>query len=62
MVLSVEDRYDFEKIMDGLMNQILMVGFSGILGAGQAEDQNMMKEKLIDGKEFSVDLEANQLK
>ena len=27
-----------------------MVGFSGILGAGQAEDQKMIKNKLIDGK------------
>ena len=27
-----------------------MVGFSGILGTGQVEDQKMMKGKLIDGK------------
>ena len=27
-----------------------MVGFNGILGIGQAEDQKMMKGKLIDGK------------
>ena len=27
-----------------------MVGFSGILGIGQAEDQKMMKGKLIAGK------------
>ena len=27
-----------------------MVGFSGILGTGQVEDQKMMKDKLIDGK------------
>ena len=26
-----------------------MVGFSGILGIGQAEDQTMIKDKLIDG-------------
>ena len=26
-----------------------MVGFSGILGAGQVEDQKMIKDKLIDG-------------
>ena len=32
--------------------QILMVGFSGILDTGQVEDQRMMKDKLIDGKEF----------
>ena len=29
-----------------------MVGFSGILGIGQAEDLNMMKDKLIDGKKL----------
>ena len=27
-----------------------MVGFSGILGTGQVEDQKMTKGKLIDGK------------
>ena len=26
-----------------------MVGFSGILGIGQAEDQKMIKDKLTDG-------------
>ena len=29
-----------------------MVGFSGILGTGQVEDQKMMKDKLIDGKKI----------
>ena len=29
-----------------------MVGFSGILGTGQVEDQKMIKDKLIDGKKF----------
>ena len=29
-----------------------MVGFSGILGIGQAEDQMMIKDKLIDGKKL----------
>ena len=29
-----------------------MVGFSGILGNGQAEDQKMIKNKLIDGKNY----------
>ena len=29
-----------------------MVGFSGILGTGQVEDQKMIKDKLIDGKEI----------
>ena len=36
-----------------------MVGFSGILGIGQVEDQKMIKEKLIDGKKLLVDLEKN---
>ena len=27
-----------------------MVGFSGTLGIGQVEDQKMIKDKLIDGK------------
>ena len=29
-----------------------MVGFSGILGIDQAEDQKMIKNKLIDGKKI----------
>ena len=29
-----------------------MVGFSGILGTGQVEDQKMIKGKLIDGKKI----------
>ena len=36
-----------------------MVGFSGILGTGQAEDQKMIKGKLIDGKKLWVDLGVN---
>ena len=36
-----------------------MVGFSGILGTGQVEDQKMIKDKLIDGKKSWVDLEVN---
>ena len=34
------------------MKQILMDGFSDILGTGQVEDHKMMKDKLIDGKEL----------
>ena len=34
------------------MKQILMVGFSDILGSGQVEDQKMMKDKLIDEKKL----------
>ena len=37
--------------MDGLILQMLMVGFNGILDIGQAEDNQMMKDKLLDGKE-----------
>ena len=33
-----------------------MVGFNGILGIGQVEDQKMIKDKLIDGKKL---LEVN---
>ena len=29
-----------------------MVGFNGILGIGQVEDQKMIKDKLIDGKKL----------
>ena len=29
-----------------------MVGFSGILGIGKAEDQKKMLDKLIDGKKL----------
>ena len=34
------------------MKLILMVGFSDIVGTGQAEDPKMMKDKLIDGKKL----------
>ena len=37
-----------------------MVGFSGILAIGQVEDQEMIKDKLIDRKKLFVDLEVNQ--
>ena len=36
-----------------------MAGFSGILGIGKVEDPKMIKDKLIDGKKFIVDLEVN---
>ena len=36
-----------------------MVGFSGILGTVQVEDQKMMKDELIDGKKLSVGLRVN---
>ena len=34
------------------MNQILMDGFSVIFDTGWVEDQKMMADKLIDGKEL----------
>ena len=34
------------------MKETLMVGFSGILDTGQAEDQKMIKDKLIDGQKL----------
>ena len=37
-----------------------MVGFSGVLGIGQVEDQKMIKDNLIDGKKLLVDLEVSQ--
>ena len=42
------------------MKQILMVGFSSILGTGQVEDQKMKKGKLIDGAKLQIGLEVNQ--
>ena len=40
------------------MKQILMDGFSGILDTGQVDDNKMMKDKLIDGKELQIGLEV----
>ena len=39
-----------------------MVGFSGILDTDidYVEDQKMIKDKLIDGKELRIDLEVDQ--
>ena len=36
-----------------------MVGFSGILDIGWVEDQEMIKDKLIDGKKLWIGLEVN---
>ena len=52
MVLNVEHHKDSGKIMDGLILQILMDGFSGISDTGWIEDLQMMKDKLIDRKEL----------
>ena len=57
--VKCETSLSFGKIKVGLIKQILMVGFSGILGTGQVEDQKMIKDKLIDGKKLWVDLEVN---
>ena len=38
MVINVEHHYDFEKIKDGFILLILMLGFSGILDTGWVED------------------------
>ena len=61
-VLNVKHHQDLGKIIDELTRQIPMVGSSGILDIGQAEDFQMIKEKLLDGKELYVDLKVNQLK
>ena len=50
--LNVEHHQYFGKIKDGLILQILVVGFSGLLDIGQIEDLQMMKDKLLDGKEL----------
>ena len=42
------------------MKQIPIAGFSDILGTSWVEDQKMIKDKLIDGKNLSVGLEINQ--
>ena len=34
------------------MKQALKVGFNGVLDTCQEDDQKMMKDKLIDGKEL----------
>ena len=52
MVLNVEHGQDFGKIRGRLIEKILMVGFSGTLGTGWVEGLQMMKEKLIDGKDL----------
>ena len=40
------------KIKAGLMKQILMAGFSGILDTGQIEHWKMMKDILVDEEEL----------
>ena len=52
IVLNVEHYQDFVKIMNGLIVQILMDGFSNILDIGWVKYLQMMREKLIDGKEL----------
>ena len=62
MMLHVEHRQHFVKIKAGLMKQILMAGFSGISDTVWVEDPQMLKDKLIDGKELKADLKANFLR
>ena len=52
MMLNAEYRKDIGKAKIGLMKWILINGFSGIINSGWVEDQKMMKDKLIDGKEL----------
>ena len=59
MVLNVEHHYDFGKIMDGFILLILMVVFNGILDTGYAEDLQMTKDRLKDGKRLLADLNTN---
>ena len=44
------------------MKQILMVGFSGTLDTGQVEDLQIIKGRLIDGKDLNIGLQVNQLR
>ena len=44
------------------MKLILMVGFSGILGIGKAEDQKKMLDKLIDGKKIVIRFRSKLVK
>ena len=41
------------------MKYIFMDGFSGILDTDYLEGQEMIKDKLTDGRKFWVDLEVN---
>ena len=40
------------------MKLILKVGFNGILDIGKEEDLKMIKDRLVDGNEFLVDLKV----
>ena len=59
MVLNVKHHQYFGNIMDRLILQAFMVGFSDISNIGQVEDLQMIKEKLLDGKELWLGLKAN---
>ena len=59
MVLNVKLHRYFGDIMDRLILQTFMVGFSDISNIGQVEDLQMIKEKLLDGKELWLGLKAN---
>ena len=59
MVLNVKLHRYFGDIMDRLILQTFMVGFSDISNIGQVEDLQMIKEKLLDGEELWLGLKAN---
>ena len=40
----------------GWINKMVMDGFNGISDIGKEEEVKMIKDRLIDGKEFLVDL------
>ena len=50
--LSAENQYDFKKIKNRLIQKILMVGFNAILDIDQVEYLQIIKDKLLDGKEL----------
>ena len=52
MKLNVKYNQGFGKIKAGLILQILMDGFNGILDIVQVEDVQTMKEKMLDGKKY----------
>ena len=47
---DIKNISSIDTSMDGLILQTFMVGFSGTSDTFQEEDQKMMKDKLIDGK------------
>ena len=48
----------WKKKKNGLMKLIPVVGFSGILDTGKEEDLKMIRDKLVGGKEYLVELKV----